>query len=83
MHAAASKPNGTQPNGKWWTGATKLALLLSVSMTLAACQTTSSTGTKSKCAGLKPITYSSSKDTAETVKQAKIHNAFGRKLGCW
>jgi hypothetical protein len=56
--------------------------MLSAGLMLANCQT-SSTGTAAKCAGLEPIRYSSSKDTPETVKQAKVHNAVGRSLGCW
>lgn len=52
-------------------------------MLLAGCAAgTSSTGTAAKCAGLKPITYSSASDTKATVDQIKIHNQTLRNLGC-
>ncbi len=65
------------------TKAIKLGLMLSAMLLLAGCETTSSTGTKAKCAGLKPITYSTNLDSAETVKQIRVNNEVGRKLGCW
>lgn len=34
-------------------------------------------------AAFRPITYSSAKDTAETVRQIRVHNATGRKLKLW
>jgi len=77
-----SRPNGTPQRGGWSIKATKLAAMLCGTLMLASCQTTATTGTAAKCSGLAPITYSSSKDTPETVKQAKIHNAVLKKLGC-
>lgn len=66
----------------WSTRAIRLGLMLSATLMLGACQTTATTGVKAKCAGLEPITYDSTKDTPETVKQAKVHNAVLKKLGC-
>jgi uncharacterized lipoprotein YajG len=69
---------------EWSRKATKLGLMLSATLLLAGCQTTSSTATlAAKCAGLKPITYSTKGDSAATRKQVRLHNATGRKLGCW
>lgn len=77
-----SRLNGTPPKGEWSIKAMRLGLTLSAALMLANCQTTASTGVKAKCAGLKGVSYDSTKDTPETVKQAKIHNAVLKKLGC-
>jgi hypothetical protein len=62
----------------------KYAVLLAAAIALGGCQTTTSAATKAaKCAGFQPVRYSSKTDSAATIKQARIHNATGRKLGCW
>jgi hypothetical protein len=52
---------------------------------LAACATTGTTATtvKAQCAAWRAITYASQHDTAETVRQVRVHNRTGRKIGCW
>jgi hypothetical protein len=53
---------------------------------LPACATTGSTATTdtaARCAAWRAITYSASKDTQPTVKQIRVHNETGRRLGCW
>ena len=59
--------------------------LLTVSLMLSGCVTTSLTATKKASfeAAFRPITYSSSQDTANTVRQIRVHNATGHKLGLW
>lgn len=44
---------------------------------------TTATTTDAQCAAWRAITYSSSKDTVETVKQVRVHNKVGKNLGCW
>jgi len=70
-----------------WTRAAPL-VLLSALATLAACQTTPtpSAGIRAVaqapfCAVAEPILYSS-RDTPETQKQIREHNAIGGALGC-
>lgn len=64
-----------------------LCLLSCLVLPLPGCLTTSTTGTygskPSMAAAFRPITYSSKKDTAETVRQIRVHNATGRKLHLW
>ena len=64
-----------------------LWLVLTLSyLSLPACASldaTSSTGVKARCAAWRSITYSSSKDTPETVKQVRVHNRVGQNLKCW
>jgi len=52
---------------------------------LGACATTGTTATtvKAQCAAWRAITYASQHDTAETVRQVRVHNRTGRKIGCW
>lgn len=52
-------------------------------MSIAGCQTTSSTEIKAQCAAWRAITYSAKKDTADTVRQVRVHNRTGQNLGCW
>lgn len=66
-----------------------LLSLLSLSIGLAGCSTTRLFGPTSlteasriQCAPAKPITYSSSKDTAETIKQVRVHNQTYGNLKC-
>jgi uncharacterized lipoprotein YmbA len=61
-----------------------LALLLA-SPTLAGCATTGTTATtaRAQCAAWRAITYASKHDTAETVRQVRVHNRTGEKIGCW
>lgn len=63
----------------------KMLSVMSIPLLLVACQTTGTTvtSTKAQCAPWRPITYSSSKDTGETVKQSRVHNRVGQRLGCW
>lgn len=50
---------------------------------LAACATTTGTAaTKVYCGAASPIRWSSA-DTDETIRQAKAHNAVGRRLCGW
>jgi len=62
-----------------------LAALLLASTTLAGCATTgtSATTAPAQCAAWRAITYSSQHDTAVTVRQVRVHNRTGEKLGCW
>jgi len=61
-------------------GATVLA-----SCMLAGCATTGMTATSAnaQCAAWRAITYASRHDTAETVRQVRVHNRTGEKMGCW
>ena len=58
--------------------------LLAFSM-LAGCATTRTTVTtaRAQCAAWRAITYASQHDTAETVRQVRVHNRTGQKLRCW
>jgi len=52
---------------------------------LAGCATTGTTATTAaaQCAAWRAITYSSKRDTAETVRQVRVHNRAGQIIGCW
>ena len=53
---------------------------------LAACSTTTSltaTTAKAQCAPWRAISYASKHDTADTVREVRVHNLTGQKLGCW
>jgi hypothetical protein len=52
---------------------------------LPACKTTGTTATtiESQCSAWRAIRYSAKKDTKLTVDQVRIHNAVGKRLGCW
>ena len=52
---------------------------------LAGCATTNTTATtaRAQCAAWRAITYSSKHDTGETVRQVRVHNRAGQKIGCW
>ena len=58
---------------------------LLASSTLAGCATTGTTATtaRAQCAAWRAITYASRHDTAETVRQVRVHNRTGEKMGCW
>jgi outer membrane lipoprotein SlyB len=58
---------------------------LLASSTLAGCATTGTTATtvSGQCAAWRAITYASKHDTAETVRQVRVHNRTGEKIGCW
>jgi Tfp pilus assembly protein PilN len=63
----------------------RLALLLAASA-LAGCATTgttTATTARAQCAAWRAITYASRHDTAETVRQVRVHNRVGEKMGCW
>ena len=64
--------------------AAMLAALLA-SSTLAGCATTgtSATTARAQCAAWRAISYASRHDTAETVRQVRVHNRTGEKMGCW
>jgi hypothetical protein len=60
-----------------------LAPLLSATL-LAACATgTTAISSSAICSGWKPITYSTTHDTPQTVAQIRAHNLFGVRRGCW
>jgi hypothetical protein len=62
------------------------ALLASSALSvLSGCATTGTTATTidGQCAAWRAITYSSKGDTAETVRQVRVHNLTGQKLRCW
>lgn len=69
---------------KLWRGAAlRATTLIAATLTLAGCATTTGTGaTKVFCASAQPITWSVT-DSDETIRQAKAHNAVGRKLCGW
>ena len=58
---------------------------LLASSTLAGCATTgtSATTARAQCAAWRAITYASKHDTVETVRQVRVHNRSGQKMGCW
>ena len=58
---------------------------LLASSALAGCATTGTTATtmRSQCAAWRAITYASRHDTAATVRQVRVHNRTGEKMGCW
>jgi uncharacterized lipoprotein YajG len=61
----------------------KTALLaIPALLLLAGCQTTATTA-KTVCAPWRAITYSGTKDTPQTVRQVRVHNATGKNVGCW
>ena len=55
------------------------------SFLFAGCATTGTTATtvRAQCAAWRAITYSSRNDTAETVRQVRVHNRTGERIGCW
>lgn len=65
-----------------------LAILcvLAMSVSLGGCAKTMAIGatdaTRVPCQSFQPIRWSS-RDTDQTVLQAKEHNASGKALGCW
>lgn len=67
-----------------YSGRALLALTLTAAtLTLGGCvTTTASGGTSVFCRSAEPIRWST-KDTDETIRQAKAHNAVGRKLCGW
>ena len=67
------------------SGRSRRALMLIVAMqTLSGCATTtgSNGATSVFCASAKPIQWDDA-DTDETIRQAKAHNAVGKKLCGW
>jgi outer membrane lipoprotein SlyB len=62
-----------------------LAAALLASFTLAGCATTHTTATtvRAQCAAWRAISYSSKHDTSQTVRQVRVHNRTGQKIGCW
>lgn len=67
-----------------WTKRAGLALMLTVAtLTLGACATTTGTGgTDVFCRSSQPIRWSVT-DSDETIRQAKAHNAVGKRLCGW
>ena len=67
-----------------------LSLLCALSL-LTACATTRGTVTagntpnasKARCSGWRPIDYSASGDTRETIDQVRVHNQTGVNKKCW
>ena len=57
--------------------------LIAAMATLAACATTTGSGaTRVYCGAAQPIRWSTA-DSDETIRQAKAHNAVGRRLCGW
>ena len=63
----------------------RVAAALLASSMLVGCATTRTTVTtvRAQCAAWRAITYASQHDTAETVRQVRVHNRTGQKIGCW
>lgn len=61
---------------------TRLIALVFVSLSLAGCQTTHGGGTDVACSSFSAITWSR-KDTADTARQVRVHNATGATLCGW
>lgn len=61
---------------------TRLIALACVSLSLAGCQTTPGGGTDVACVSFNAITWSR-KDTVETARQVRVHNATGSALCGW
>lgn len=61
---------------------TRLIALACASLSLAGCQTTNGGGTDVACSSFSPITWSR-KDTADTARQVRVHNATGATLCGW
>lgn len=61
------------------------ALLLLLALSLPSCATTRTTATTAEalCAPWRAISFSGRNDTAQTVRQVRVHNATGAKLKCW
>ena len=53
---------------------------LAFGMTLTACQTIQPTVTDTSCQAFREITYSATRDTPETVREVRGHNAAWRAL---
>ena len=83
MQNAEHKSNNRPPKSKLLKAGSVTALLLSA-IVLAGCATaTTATSSAAICSGWKPISYSTKKDTPETVAQIRAHNLFGIRRGCW
>lgn len=90
MEWRAFKQNGTRLSQRLSVSQKRLAVTLSAmwfATLLTNCVSTGTTGTvtdkASRCAAWRAITYSAKGDTKLTVDQIRIHNAVGRRLGCW
>lgn len=57
--------------------------VLAFGLLLAGCQTDGAALPSVACTVFKPITYSTSRDTRETVRQVVGHNATGKSLCGW
>lgn len=44
---------------------------------------TTATSVKAQCSAFRNITYSQKADSGPTIRQVKVHNLSGHKLGCW
>lgn len=75
----------TTNRSKRWPTVISFGFILLLCPFLAGCQTTGTTATtiKSQCAAWRAITYSAKGDTKLTVDQIRVHNAVGKRLGCW
>jgi hypothetical protein len=95
-HAPRRKPRGrtrpSRPVRRLYLGPIarmrlRLAMYAALlgSSTLAGCATIATTATTAgaQCAAWRAITYASKHDTAETVRQVRVHNRAGEKIGCW
>lgn len=67
----------------WMTRAGLALTLTAATLTLGGCATTTASGgTDVFCRASQPIRWSQA-DTDDTIRQAKAHNAVGRKLCGW
>lgn len=82
MQATAPSKSRPQQSGKLSTLALVLVLALSATLLTACATGMTATGNAAICAGVKPLTYSSKHDTAETVRQIQETNLFNIRRGC-
>jgi len=71
------------PENPWMRHAARAMLPLLATAMLAGCATTTGSGaTKVYCGATAPVRWSVA-DTDDTIRQAKAHNAVGRRLCGW
>jgi len=59
-------------------------IAIGIALALGGCALPISATTKeAQCSAWRPITYSKSKDTPETVRQVRTHNLTGKNMNCW
>ena len=60
-----------------------LSVLSAMMLTGCAATRSIATSPEALCAPWRAISYSGQRDSAQTVRQVRVHNATGRNLGCW